>query len=44
VALIEAAPQYLEYLERFGLDPATDQVKLLQTCVWHAVGLAVPVA
>lgn len=38
VASIEACPEYLKYIERYEIDPASDQVRILQSCVHAAVG------
>ncbi len=41
VASIEACPEYLKYIERFRVDPASDQVRILQSCVHAFSGMPV---
>ncbi|MGE5526552.1 MAG: hypothetical protein ACM3SS_22780 [Rhodospirillaceae bacterium] len=38
VSSIEACPEYLKYVERFHIDPASDQLRILRSCVSTAVG------
>lgn len=32
---LESCPEYLDYLEQFGKDPAHDQITILRSCLWE---------
>ncbi len=35
---VESCPEYLEYYEKFGIDPAKDQIRIIRMCLWEMSG------